>query len=82
MRLRTHLQRLLLLVGFGLLACCAAAKLHELVLSRAAMRRFEDLRQATANNSAGAKSSSSNPLFPLQILFCGRSSESSTTKKV
>ena len=52
MRLRRHLQRLLMLVGFGLLACCAAAKLRELVLSRAAMRRFEDLRQATANNSA------------------------------
>ncbi|MGB8062054.1 MAG: class D sortase [Candidatus Sulfotelmatobacter sp.] len=52
MRLRRHLQRLLMLVGFGLLAFCAAAKLHELILSRAVMRRFEDLRQATANNGA------------------------------
>ncbi|MFY9911394.1 MAG: class D sortase [Candidatus Sulfotelmatobacter sp.] len=52
MRLRRPPQRLLMLVGFGLLAFCAVAKLHELILSRAAMRRFEDLRQATADNSA------------------------------
>ena len=53
MRLRRHLRRLLMLVGFGLLAFCAAAKLHELILSRAAIHRFEDLRQATGNNIAG-----------------------------
>ena len=47
------MRRLLMLVGFGLLAFCAAAKLHELILSREAIRRFEDLRQATANNIAG-----------------------------
>jgi sortase A len=41
MKLRTHLRRLLLLVGFGLLAFYAAAKLHELILSRASMRHFE-----------------------------------------
>jgi len=52
MKLRKHLQRWLLLVGVALLAFCAAAKLHELILSRAAMRRFEDLRHATANNGA------------------------------
>jgi sortase A len=51
-RLRRHLRRLLMLVGFGLLAFCAAAKLHELILSREAIRRFEDLRQPTANNIA------------------------------
>ena len=82
MRLRRHLQRLLMLVGFGLLACCAAAKLHELILSRAAMRRFEDLRQATADNSAEQNPVVQHPLFPLQIFFSGRSSGSSTTKKV
>jgi sortase A len=51
-RLRRHLQRLLMLAGFGLLAFCAAAKLQELILSRAAIRQFEDLRQATADNGA------------------------------
>ena len=35
------------------MAFCAAAKLHELILSRAAIRRFEDLRRATGNNIAG-----------------------------
>jgi sortase A len=52
MKLKKHLQRWLLLAGVALLAFCAAAKLHEQILSRAAMRRFEDLRQATANNDA------------------------------
>ncbi len=52
MKLRKYLRRWLLLAGVALLAFCAAAKLHELILSRAAMRRFEDLRQATANNGA------------------------------
>lgn len=47
MKLAKHLWLLLLLVGFGLLAFCAAAKFHEIVLSRAAIRRFEDLKQTS-----------------------------------
>ena len=53
MRLKKHLQRWLLPAGVVLLAFCAAANLHELILSRAAIRRFEDLRRATGNNIAG-----------------------------
>lgn len=49
-KLRTNLQRLLLLVGFALLAFFAAAKLHELILSRAAMRHFENHRPAVLSN--------------------------------
>jgi len=52
-RLKKHLQRWLLPAGVVLLAFCAAANLHELILSRAAIRRFEDLRRATGNNIAG-----------------------------
>lgn len=55
MRLKTYLQRLFLLVGFGLLAFYGAAKLHEHILSRAAMRHFEDLRQTTLNRSLKKK---------------------------
>jgi sortase A len=40
-KLRTHLQRLLLVVGFALLAFYAAARLHEVILSRASVRHFE-----------------------------------------
>jgi len=40
-KLRTYLQRLLFLVGFALLAFYAA-ELHELILSRAGVRHFED----------------------------------------
>lgn len=49
MKLTNHLQRILLLVGLALLAFWAGAKLHELILSRAAMRHFEDLKRATLN---------------------------------
>lgn len=49
MKLKKLLRRILLCAGFALLAFCAAAKLHELILSRAATRRFEDLKQANAN---------------------------------
>ena len=55
MRLKTHLQRLLLLVGFGLLAFYGAAKLHEHILSRAAMRQFRDLKQTMLNNNLKMK---------------------------
>ncbi len=51
MKLRKHLQRWLLLLGFALLAFCAAAKLHQQILSRAAMRRFEDFKQSALNTS-------------------------------
>jgi len=54
-KLRTHLQRLLLLVGFALLAFYAAAKLHELILSRAGMRHFEDQYSARLNQGAEDK---------------------------
>ncbi len=49
MKLKKLLRRILLCAGFALLAFCIVAKLHELILSRAATHRFEDLRQANAN---------------------------------
>lgn len=52
MKLRTHLQRLLLLVGFALLALYATAKLHELILSRAGIRHFEDQSSTRLNKRA------------------------------
>jgi sortase A len=51
-KLRKHLQRLLLLVGFGLLAFYGAAKFHQHLLSQAAMRHFYDLRIAPPNERA------------------------------
>lgn len=51
MRLKTHLQRLFLLVGVGLLTFYGAAKLHEYILSRVAIRHLEDLRHKTLNNN-------------------------------
>jgi sortase A len=54
-KLRTHLQRLLLFVGFALLAFYAAAKLHEQILSRAGMRHFEDQNSARLNQHAEEK---------------------------
>jgi len=54
-RLKKHLQRLLLLAGFALLAFYGAAKLHEHILSRAAIRHFEDLRQTTFNSDVKKK---------------------------
>ena len=68
MRLKKHLQRWLLPAGVALLAFCAAAKLHELILSRAAMRRFEDLRQPTANNGAKQNPAAQPRGFPSR--FC------------
>ncbi len=44
-----QLGRLLLICGVGLLAFCAAAKLHELVFSRAAIWRFEHLQPPAVN---------------------------------
>ncbi len=55
MRLKTHLQRLFLLVGVALLTFYGTAKLHESILSRAAIRRFENLRQTTLNNDVKKK---------------------------
>jgi len=51
-KLKKHLRRLLFFVGFGLLAFCGVAKLHEIALSRTAMQHFEDLRQSAVSNSA------------------------------
>lgn len=39
-----NLGRALLVVGLGLLVFCAAAKVHEIVLSRVAIRQFENLK--------------------------------------
>jgi sortase A len=44
-----HLERLLLVVGLGLLAFYGAAKLHEIVLSRAAVHQFENRQPAEAD---------------------------------
>jgi sortase A len=49
MKLKKLLRRILLCAGFALLALCMVAKLHELILSRAATRRFEDLKQENVN---------------------------------
>ena len=64
MKLRTHFQRLLLLVGFALLAFYAAAKLHELILSRASMRHFEDQRLAMRDKLAEGKRFVNAPTTP------------------
>jgi len=40
------IERSLLLIGFGLLVFCAAAKLHEKVLSRASIRQFEQTKNS------------------------------------
>jgi sortase A len=46
MKLKKHLQRWLLLAGLLLLAFWGVAKLHGLILSRAATSRFEELNPA------------------------------------
>jgi sortase A len=53
MKIFKNLDRWLLVVGVGLLAFCAAAKLHEVVLSRVAVRQFESLRQPAINSNVG-----------------------------
>jgi sortase A len=63
-KLRTHLQRLLLVVGFALLAFYAAAKLHELILSRAGMRHFEDQNSTRLNQRAEEKRVVHTPTTP------------------
>jgi sortase A len=54
-RLKTHLQRVFLLVGTALLAFYGTAKLHEFILSRAAIRQFENLRETTLNSDVKKK---------------------------
>ncbi|HLX82763.1 MAG TPA: class D sortase [Terriglobales bacterium] len=49
MKLKKHLQRLLLLAGILLLTFYGAAKLHEVILSRSAMKSFETTREAKLN---------------------------------
>lgn len=63
-KLRTHLQRLLLLVGFALLAFYAAARLHEVVLSRAGIRHFEDQNSTRLNEGAKEKRVVHTPTTP------------------
>jgi len=48
-KLKKHLQRLLLLAGILLLTFYGAAKLHEVILSRSAMKSFETTREAKLN---------------------------------
>lgn len=50
------IERFLLIAGVALLVFCAAAKLHERLLSRAAVRQFEH-----AKSSAAAPSEASSP---------------------
>lgn len=52
MRLKKHLERLLLLAGILLLTFYGAAKLHEVILSRSAMRSFEAAREAKLSESS------------------------------
>jgi len=49
MKCLKNLERLLLVVGFGLLAFCVAAKVHQILLSRAAIQQFEDLKPPAVN---------------------------------
>ncbi len=51
MKLKKYLQRSLLCVGFALLAFYTGAKLHERLLSRAAVQGFEQVKRETANNN-------------------------------
>ena len=64
MKLRAHFQRLLLLVGFALLAFYTAAKLHELILSRAGMRHFEDQNSTRLDQGAEQKRVVYTPATP------------------
>jgi sortase A len=68
-KLKTHVQRLLLLLGFALLAFYAAAKLHELILSRAGMRHFEDQNSTSLNRSAPEKRVVHTPATPPDFIL-------------
>lgn len=57
----TLLERPLLVVGLVLLAVYPAAKIHGTVLSRAAVQRFEKLKQAAPGNSSPGNAISSVP---------------------
>jgi sortase A len=85
-RLKIHIQHLLLLVGLGLLAFYAAAKFHELILSRAATRRFEDLKQETVNERAQEKPVAQPVANPLNFVLWSKSRirnyEESLSKRV
>ena len=60
MKLKKHLQRLLLLAGILLLAFYGAARLHEVILSRSAMKSFEATREAKLNEG-GKENSAAQP---------------------
>ena len=68
MKLRTHFQRLLLLVGFALLAFYAAARIHELILSRAGMRHFENQNSTKLNQRAQEKRALHTPTAPSDLV--------------
>ncbi len=63
-KLITHLQRLLLFLGFALLAFYAAAKLHELILSRAGMSHFEAQKSTRLNKGAEEEHAVHTPTAP------------------
>jgi sortase A len=48
-----YLERTLLVVGVALVAFYAIAKVHEIVLSRAALQQFENLKQPADSPSSG-----------------------------
>jgi sortase A len=52
MKLKKHFGQVLVVVGISLLALYAAAKLHEFILSRVVIRRFEERKPATLNKIA------------------------------
>lgn len=49
MKYLKNLERLLLVVGVGLLVFCAAAKFHQVALSKAAIQQFENLKPPAIN---------------------------------
>jgi sortase A len=51
MKLKQYFERSLLCAGFALIAFFAGAKLHERVMSRAAIQRFEELKPAAVTDT-------------------------------
>lgn len=65
MKLKKYIERLLLCVGFALLAFYAGAKLHEQVMSRAAMRSFEELKQTAEAGNVKPDTGAPNVVSPV-----------------
>jgi sortase A len=68
-KIRTHLQHLLLLVGFALLAFYAAARLHEVILSHAGMRHFDDQNSTRLSQGAEEKRVLHTPTTPPDFIL-------------